>query len=144
MTLYVMNTDHLTLFQRNDPNVVSRVVEVRRHTLDALFTTVVSMQEQSKGRLAQINSAKDSRKLELAYKRLKETFVLFADLDVLDYSAVADARFREFRKAGVRIGTQDLRIASIVLSNEGVLLTSNLRDFEKVPGLTIQDWSIDA
>ncbi|NJN13673.1 MAG: type II toxin-antitoxin system VapC family toxin, partial [Richelia sp. RM2_1_2] len=39
-------------------------------------------------------------------------------------------------------GTQDLRISSIVLSCDGILLTRNLQDFEKVPGLKIQNWSI--
>ncbi|MGB3769481.1 MAG: type II toxin-antitoxin system VapC family toxin [Phormidesmis sp.] len=144
MTLYVMDTDHLSLFERNHPSVVSCVLKSRQSALDDLSTTVISMQEQLEGRLAQIRRARDSEPLSLAYVRLKRTFKLFADLDVLDYSTVADTRFREFRKAGVRIGTQDLRIASIVLLSEGVLLTRNLRDFEKVPGLKIQDWSIDA
>lgn len=144
MTLYVMDTDHLSLFQRSHSRVVSRVVEARKRTFDDLSTTVVSLQEQFEGRLAQIHSARDSKKLELAYKQLKGSFALFADLNVLDYDAVVDTYFREFRKAGIRIGTQDLRIASIVLSNEGILLTRNLRDFEKVPGLTIQDWSLEA
>ncbi|MEL7224717.1 MAG: type II toxin-antitoxin system VapC family toxin [Cyanobacteria bacterium J06576_12] len=58
---------------------------------------------------------------------------------ILDYNAVADGYFREFRKAGVRVGTQDLRIASIVLAHGGVLLTRNRRDFEKVAGLSFQD-----
>jgi len=144
MTLYVMDTGHLSLFERNHPSVVSCVLKSRQSALDDLSTTVISMQEQLEGRLAQIRRARDSEPLSLAYVRLKRTFKLFADLDVLDYSTVADTHFREFRKAGVRIGTQDLRIASIVLLSEGVLLTRNLRDFEKVPGLKIQDWSIDA
>ncbi|MEL7330233.1 MAG: type II toxin-antitoxin system VapC family toxin, partial [Cyanobacteria bacterium J06559_1] len=71
----------------------------------------------------------------------KQTFYLFADLNVLDYNNIADNYFQEFRKAGLRIGTQDLRIASIVLANNGIVLTRNLRDFEKVPNLVVQDWS---
>jgi tRNA(fMet)-specific endonuclease VapC len=42
----------------------------------------------------------------------------------------------------LRIGTQDLRIASIVLANDATLLTRNLKDFEKIPELSMQDWSI--
>jgi len=141
MTLYVMDTDHLSLFERNHPTVVSRVLEARQSAFDDLSTTVVSMQEQLEGRLAQIRKVRHTESLELAYRLLKQTFDLFADLNVLDYSTVADNSFREFRKAGLRIGTQDLRIASIVLANGGILLTRNLRDFAKVPNLVIQDWA---
>lgn len=36
----------------------------------------------------------------------------------------------------------DARIASIALANQRILLTRDRRDFEKVPGLTLEDWTI--
>ncbi|MDF5730466.1 MAG: hypothetical protein PUP92_21195 [Rhizonema sp. PD38] len=60
----------------------------------------------------------------------------------MEYNLKADQYFREFRKAGIRIGSLDLRIAAITVANAGILLSRNLQDFEKVPGLTIQDWSV--
>lgn len=144
MTLYVLDTDHLSLLDRNHPLVVSRVFAVEERSSDELFTTVVSLEEQMRGRLAQVRKlAIDAQKLVLAYKRLATTFELFDGLDILDYDAEADNRFREFRRAGVRIGTQDLRIASITLSNSGTLVTRNRRDFEQVKGLLLQDWSVE-
>jgi hypothetical protein len=34
----------------------------------------------------------------------------------------------------------DLRIASIALANDLVLVTGNVRHFRRVPGLVIEDW----
>ncbi len=41
----------------------------------------------------------------------------------------------------VRIGTMDLRIASIALARGFTVLTRNLVDFERVPGLAVEDWT---
>jgi tRNA(fMet)-specific endonuclease VapC len=36
----------------------------------------------------------------------------------------------------------DLRIASIVMANRATLLSRNLVDFRRVPGLDVQDWTV--
>ncbi|GAB4178132.1 MAG: hypothetical protein Fur006_10340 [Coleofasciculaceae cyanobacterium] len=60
----------------------------------------------------------------------------------MPYDAHAQSIYRMCKAQRIRVGTQDLRIASIVLAHNGILLTRNSRDFEKVPDLVIQDWSI--
>ncbi|MGD0518047.1 MAG: hypothetical protein ABSA26_10990 [Thermoguttaceae bacterium] len=47
------------------------------------------------------------------------------------------------RKSKVRIGTMDLRIASIALAQGFTILTRNLVDFEKVPNLKVEDWTVE-
>jgi tRNA(fMet)-specific endonuclease VapC len=46
-----------------------------------------------------------------------------------------------WEKANLMIGTMDLRIASIVLAHDATLLSANLSDFRRVPGLKAEDWS---
>jgi tRNA(fMet)-specific endonuclease VapC len=40
----------------------------------------------------------------------------------------------------VRIGSMDLKIASIALTNGAFVLSANLQDFQKVPGLRVENW----
>ena len=66
----------------------------------------------------------------------------FAAAVVLPFEANASAVFDDLVTKRVRIATMDLRIASIALSQQLTLLTRNARDFSKVPGLVIADWTI--
>jgi tRNA(fMet)-specific endonuclease VapC len=141
MTLYVMDTDHLSLYERGNPQLQKHILDIHQVSTDRLVTTVVSVEEQFAGRLAQIRKATVPQNLMSAYAFLKLTLLFLADLDVLDYNTTAEEHFREFKTLGLRVGTQDLRIAAITLAHQGVLLTRNRRDFEKVPGLILQDWS---
>ncbi len=107
-----MDTDHLSLYERAHPQVCDRIIRTRQHSSDALFTTVVSLEEQYAGRIAQIRKATTPQALVGAYDKLKQIFALFSELDILEYDIKADEYFQEFRKAGIRIGTLDLRIAA--------------------------------
>lgn len=60
---------------------------------------------------------------------------------ILPFTASANAQYEALRRQKIRIGTQDLRIAAIVLSVNGVLVTRNWKDFQQVPGLMLEDWS---
>jgi tRNA(fMet)-specific endonuclease VapC len=46
----------------------------------------------------------------------------------------------ELERVGRRLDGSDLRIASIALSRDLTLVTGNVRHFERVPGLRIENW----
>ena len=142
MTLYVVDTDVLSLYQRNHPQVCNQIRIGRQNNL-IIKTTVITVEEQYGGRLAQIRKAQNPEALILAYNLLTATFSLFSQLEILKYDRPADDYFRQFRQQGIRIGTQDLRIASIALAHGGIIVTRNQKDFGQVPGLTIEDWSLE-
>lgn len=142
MPIFVLDTDHLSLFQRNHPRVCEQVIQVLESTPEAIATTIVSVEEQLAGRLAQIKKAQSPEELVYAYHQLGKTFEMFSNLKVVTYDLNADGLFRKLRKDGIRIGTLDLRIASISLSQNGVIVTRNQVDFGKIPGATIEDWSV--
>jgi tRNA(fMet)-specific endonuclease VapC len=61
---------------------------------------------------------------------------------VLPYDDRAQSFFKTFKAQRVKVGPQDLRIGSIALAQGGVVVTRNRRDFERIPGLMLEDWSV--
>jgi tRNA(fMet)-specific endonuclease VapC len=60
---------------------------------------------------------------------------------VVPFGAEAGVVFQQLVQQKLRIGTQDVRIAAIVLTQQAMLVTSNRRHFDQVPGLLIEDWN---
>lgn len=142
MTLYIFDTDHLTLLQNNHPSVVQRVSETDPNNI---AVTIVTIEEQLRGRLDIIRQASQSSQMErlvFAYIGLQSALNYFKNFNVVSFSQQAYTHYAEFRRQRIRIGTQDLRIAAIVLAVNGILVTRNQRDFSKVPGLRFEDWTI--
>lgn len=71
---------------------------------------------------------------------------LLRNLKVLTFDAVSARRYGELRadleSVGRRLADADLRIAATVLSSgpETVLVTGNVRHFDRVPGLVVENW----
>jgi tRNA(fMet)-specific endonuclease VapC len=108
----------------------------------ALITTAINVEEQVRGRLAQVAEAKDTIALGNAYLWLSETVKLLSIFEVLQFTEAAQSIYRDLKSQKIRVGTQDLRIASIVLANSGILLSRNARDFDRVPNLTVENWTL--
>jgi tRNA(fMet)-specific endonuclease VapC len=68
-----------------------------------------------------------------------------ARLDVLDYDAAAAAHTAQIRaeliKAGKQIGPYDQMIAGHARSRGLVVVTNNTKEFKRVPGMRIEDWT---
>ncbi len=79
--------------------------------------------------------------LVFAYKLLHETFTFYFTIPIIDFDERAAAVMSDLPQRKIRIGTLDLRIAAITLAADATLVTRNRRDFERVPELSIEDWS---
>lgn len=137
---YVLDTDTVSAHQRNHPVVLARVAA---SDADAVGTTVITMYEQLRGRLADVSRARDETRLRTTSQWLLETQQYFCAIAVLPFDEPAAGIYRSLVAQRLRIGTQDLRIAAIVLATDTTLVTSNWRDFQWVPGLRIEDWTVE-
>jgi tRNA(fMet)-specific endonuclease VapC len=102
----------------------------------------MSVEEQLSGWYTMLRRAKRPPDLERAYRELAETVEFYAQWPILRYTQAAIARRAYLSTLKLRVRTTDLRIAAIALENAATVVTRNLRDFGRVPGLTAEDWSV--
>jgi tRNA(fMet)-specific endonuclease VapC len=69
-------------------------------------------------------------------------FFNFRTITVIGFDTQAQTVFKTLLTQKLRIGTQDLRIAAVALSQGATLVTRNRQDFAAIPALKIEDWSL--
>lgn len=136
MSFYILDTDHVTLHQHNHPQVITRM---QAFAPIELAITVVTVEEQMRGRLAQLG--RPDINLPVVYAQLRATVDYFCSLTIAPFDEAAQQYYQQLRSQKIRIGALDLRIAAIALAQNATVVTRNLRDFERVPGLRLEDWS---
>src|SRR5687768_2928358 len=141
--MYVLDTDHLGIIQRRTQPEFDRLwARIKQHPQTAFFTTIVSFHEQVLGWNVYLNRARDEAGAVKAYGMFQRILADFAAAQVFPYDSSAVAVFGTLRGQRVKVGTMDLRIASITLHRDMTLLTRNLADFRLVPGLRTEDWTV--
>lgn len=102
--------------------------------------TIISLEEQMRGWLAYIARQRSFDEQVTAYARLQGLVDDYSPRIVFEFDSRAASEAQRLRKAKIRIGTMDLKIAAIALSTQSRLLTRNVADFRRVPGLQLEEW----
>jgi len=137
----LLDTDHLTLLKYPDsPRFAALTARLDSSPDQDIGTTIISVEEQWRGWLAFISREREVTKQVKAYKELLGLIDFLGRWTVLPFNEADAACFSRKRGEGVRIGTMDLKIASIALVQNALLLSANLRDFQQVPRLRIENW----
>lgn len=140
---YLLDTDHVVIMQRESPDLFPQLSRrLEQHSPDDFLISIVTFHEQAAGWQALLNRRRDAASVVRAYGEFSRLLAAFADVQLAEYSAAAAQKFDELRQQRVRIGTMDLRIAATALVRDYTVLTRNLVDFEQVPGLKVEDWTV--
>jgi tRNA(fMet)-specific endonuclease VapC len=138
----VLDTDVLTIIQRRaEPGYTRLVNRLNAEPGIILWTTVISFEEQLRGWLAYVKSARITQ-LAAAYQKLLELNEDFSTRPVLPFDTRATAQLEALIHERIRRGIMDLKIAAVALAHSETLISKNLKDFRKVRGLLVEDWTI--
>ncbi|MBY0525079.1 MAG: type II toxin-antitoxin system VapC family toxin [Gemmataceae bacterium] len=138
MSLYVLDTDILSLYQHDHPGV-TQAIESRLPVERAI--TVISVEEQFSGWYTMLRQARKPQEVARIYLRLARNTQVLAKLQILSFTEPAIARYDALVAMRLNVGKYDLRIAAVALENGATLVTRNLRDFQRVPGLIVENWA---
>jgi tRNA(fMet)-specific endonuclease VapC len=103
---------------------------------------VISLHEQLMGAHNFLSQAKNSVGLVRGYQlmeRLPRDCLAFA---LLPFDTASAVIYDQLRGQNLRGAAMDLRLASIGVSRNLTVLTRNLRDFSRVPGLLVEDRTV--
>jgi tRNA(fMet)-specific endonuclease VapC len=134
---YMLDTNVcIALINESSSNVRARVIQAVRSNATLTTSTIVAHElwyGVAKSQLV----AQNARAL---------TVFLSRDIVVLDYSeqdAQAAGEIRsELESKGQRIGEYDTLIAGQAFARNLILVTANTREFERVKGLIVEDWTL--
>ena len=138
MMLYLLDTDYISLLQRGHPTASAKYRTMKD---EAVFVSVISYEEQLRGRLAVVSQSKTSESLLNAYYRLREMQEYFCRFRLLGFTDAEYAIFTVLRQTHRRRGTMDLRIAATALANDAILVTRNKQDFADIENLKLENWA---
>ena len=98
------------------------------------------VEERMRGWLAVIAKERTPARQVIGYRELIQLFAFYQEFEIVPFDEAAAQRFEELRSQRHRLGTMDLKIAAIALTQSATLLSANLRDFERVPALRVENW----
>jgi len=141
--IYILDTDVFTLAELPDSRAY---LHLHAHVLqlnsaDRIVTTVVTYEEQTRGWLSFIAQSHKIPHQIKAYSRLKKHLLTYLNFEVLDFDSAAASEFDRLQTLKLHVGTSDLKIAAIAISQNAILLSRNLKDFRNIPNLHVEDWT---
>lgn len=108
---------------------------------EEIATTIIFYEEQTRGWFAFLAKARTRSEKLRAYGHLANHLVRWKQINVVPFGEAEMACFEQLLSQRLRIGKSDLKIAAIALANDATLVSRNLADFSKIPGLRVEDWT---
>jgi tRNA(fMet)-specific endonuclease VapC len=132
MLKYLLDTNIVIYTMKNRPQDVKRRFQQHHGQMGISAVTLGEL----------VFGAEHSQQVE---RNLADVEAMAARLEVLPFDSKAAFHFGQIRaalyRAGQPIGPYDMMIAGQARANGLILVTNNVKEFERVPGLLLEDWS---
>jgi tRNA(fMet)-specific endonuclease VapC len=120
--MYILDTDHLSVIDRGGVNGQRLLQRLASIDPTQVATSIISYEEQMRGWLSYAAKAQTIERQVEAYRELKRQLTNYCTIPIIDFDDQAAQEFKRLKKLYPQLGTMDLKIASVVLVNQAVLL----------------------
>jgi tRNA(fMet)-specific endonuclease VapC len=129
---YMLDTNICIYIIKQKPvSVLKRLQELK---IDDVSISAITLAELEYG--VEKSRKKEQNKLALAE--------FIAPIEILPFDDIAAQKYGELRasleRKGKPIGSLDMLIAAHALSRELVLVTNNIKEFKRIPSITVKNW----
>lgn len=131
--MYLLDTNILSYWMRGDASVIERI---RRRAPSELGMAAITLAEILYG-IEKSPIKKSARRARLEAIAATISLWPFDAKAAGDYAAIRTV----LERLGIVIGERDLQIAAIARANGFTVVTHNVKEFERVPGLNVEDWA---
>ena len=140
--MILIDTDHATYLKYPESDRGRRLVArlTAAEASELIGVAIVTIEERMRGWLAVIAKERTALRQVAGYRELSRLFEFYQEFEIVPFDDAAAHQFEHLRKQHVRVGTMDLKIAAIALVQNALLLSANRSDFERVPGLRVENW----
>ena len=139
MAIYLLDTSTVSMLEFANKSIVQAVDEHSGHEL-VICTVIVD--EVLSGWYTMLRKAKTTQAQAKAHASLAESFEVLSRFSVIPMTQSSLEVARDLFKSKLNIGNIDLKIAALALELDATVVTNNIRDFSRVPGLKFEDWSV--
>ena len=134
---YMLDTCICSFIQREQPQQVLERLQQAHVQHHRIVVSAITYAEMRFGATSRKASKKHVLLVNAFLARLDE--ILSWDAAAVDQTAIIKRRLSDL---GTPIGPNDTAIAGHALSSQAILVTNNVREFNRVDGLVLEDWSI--
>ena len=129
---YMLDTNICIYAIKNKPEKVLNTLKEKMN--DGICISAITLAELTHG--VEKSAARDKNRAALLRFLTILTVLPFDDLAAAEYGSVC----ANLQRKGTPIGTMDMLIAAHAKTKGLILVTNNTREFERVEGLTLENW----
>jgi predicted nucleic acid-binding protein len=133
----IIDTDLMINYLRKKPEAVQLILRLIKEN-ETLKTTIFNVGELYKGAYLSLDVAKSIRGITDLLRHFE--IISYTLEDAIIYGKIS----AELKKSGKRIGDIDELIASLAINHNETLITRNIKHYNQIPNISLQNWeSID-